>query len=41
MQVIDQTPVRRWAMYVCRGCGTEIAYPQRFIRCPVCRIRLN
>jgi recombinational DNA repair protein RecR len=32
---------RQRAMYVCRGCGTEIAYPQRFVRCPVCGIRLN
>jgi DNA-directed RNA polymerase subunit RPC12/RpoP len=29
------------AMYICRGCGTEIAYPQRFLKCPVCGIRLN
>lgn len=29
------------AMYICRGCGTEIAYPQRFRKCPVCGIRLN
>lgn len=29
------------AMYICRGCGTEIAYPQRFLRCPVCKIKLN
>lgn len=29
------------AMYICRACGTEIAYPQRFVRCPVCGIRLN
>ena len=25
-----------YAMYICRGCGAEIAYPQRFVRCPVC-----
>lgn len=27
------------AMYVCRSCGTECAYPQRFVRCPVCGIK--
>ncbi len=32
---------RRWAPYVCRGCGMEISYPQRFLRCPGCGIRLN
>lgn len=26
----------RMAMYVCRGCGTECAYPSRFTKCPVC-----
>lgn len=30
-----------WAMYICRGCGGEIAYPQRFTRCPMCGIRLT
>lgn len=38
------SPITRttsWAMYICRGCGTEIAYPQRFTKCPVCGIRLN
>lgn len=28
------------AMYICRGCGAEIAYPDRFVKCPVCGIRL-
>ena len=28
----------RMAMYVCRGCGTECAYPSRFKKCPVCGI---
>lgn len=28
-----------FAMYICRACGAEIAYPQRFIRCPVCGIK--
>lgn len=27
--------------YVCRGCGTQIAYPQRFVKCPVCGIRFG
>ena len=27
------------AMYICRACGTEVAYPQRFIKCPVCGIK--
>lgn len=27
------------AMYVCRGCGTEVAYPSRFWKCPVCGIK--
>lgn len=26
-------------MYICRGCGAEVAYPSRFIRCPVCGIK--
>lgn len=29
----------RMAMYVCRGCGTECAYPSRFKACPVCGIK--
>ncbi|WP_268788635.1 hypothetical protein [Rathayibacter sp. Leaf296] len=32
---------QRFAMYICRGCGGEIAYPQRFRTCPMCGIRLN
>lgn len=31
--------VRGFAMYVCRSCGTEIAYPDRFTKCPVCGIK--
>lgn len=27
------------AMYICRGCGAEIAYPERFVKCPVCGIK--
>lgn len=27
------------AMYICRGCGTEIAYPSNFRKCPVCGIK--
>lgn len=30
---------RRMAMYVCRGCGYECAYPSRFRKCPVCGIK--
>lgn len=26
------------AIYVCRGCGAEIATPSSFRRCPVCGI---
>lgn len=29
----------RFAMYVCRGCGYECAYPARFKKCPVCGIK--
>lgn len=25
--------------YTCRGCGTVIAYPERFKKCPVCGIK--
>lgn len=25
--------------YVCRGCGTEVSYPDRFTKCPVCGIK--
>lgn len=28
----------RMAMYVCRACGYECAYPNRFRKCPVCGI---
>lgn len=34
-----QFPTRRMAMYICRGCRAEVAYPERFIRCPVCGIK--
>jgi len=34
-------PGRSWAPYVCRGCGTEIAYKDRFLKCPVCGIKFN
>lgn len=27
------------AMYVCRSCGYECAYPSRFWKCPVCGIK--
>ncbi|WP_281271758.1 hypothetical protein [Nocardioides immobilis] len=33
------TPTR--APNVCRGCGTAIAYPDRFRKCPVCGIKYN
>ncbi len=29
----------RMAMYVCRGCGSECAYPSNFKKCPVCGIK--
>ena len=29
----------RFAMYVCRACGTEVAYPQKYSKCPVCGIK--
>lgn len=29
------------AAYVCRSCGTEIVNKSAFIRCPVCRIKLD
>lgn len=29
------------AVYVCRGCGTEITTPNSYIRCPVCGIKYN
>ncbi|GHF14625.1 hypothetical protein [Pseudolysinimonas yzui] len=32
---------RSWAPYVCRGCGTEISYKDRFLKCPVCGIKFN
>ncbi|UVF79170.1 hydrogenase maturation nickel metallochaperone HypA [Gordonia mangrovi] len=27
------------AMYICRGCGAEVAYPDRYTKCPVCGIK--
>lgn len=33
--------IRNRAMYICRGCGGEIAHPERFTKCPMCGIRLN
>ena len=30
---------RRMAIYVCRACGAECAYPARFKKCPVCGIK--
>ena len=27
------------APYICRGCGAEVAYPERFKKCPVCGIK--
>jgi len=29
------------AMYICRGCGGEIAYPDRFVKCPMCGIKFS
>lgn len=28
-----------FAMYLCRACGAEVAYPQKYVRCPVCGIK--
>jgi len=33
------TILRRLAMYVCRGCGTECANKGAYVKCPVCGIR--
>ena len=30
---------RHMAMYTCRSCGYQCAYPSRFVRCPVCGIK--
>lgn len=27
------------AMYICRGCGAEVAYPEKYVKCPVCGIK--
>lgn len=27
------------AMYICRGCGSEVAYPEKYSKCPVCGIK--
>lgn len=40
LSVARKTEGRVGAMYICRGCGAEIAYPDRFVKCPVCGIRL-
>ena len=37
--VIEFTPVMRMAMYVCRGCGTEIGNKGAYSKCPVCGIK--
>lgn len=41
MGVIEGGAFMEFAIYICRACGAEIAYPQRFVRCPDCGIRLN
>lgn len=28
-----------FAMYICRACGAEVAYHQKYVRCPVCGIK--
>mgnify|MGYP000981660666 FL=1 len=38
MPKLSLTPCRM-AMYVCRSCGYECAYPSRFRKCPVCGIK--
>lgn len=37
----DSKSGHRWAMYTCRGCGAEIAYTERFRKCPQCGSRLD
>lgn len=37
MRKIDS--FRALTRYVCRGCGTEIMYPTKYVRCPVCGIK--
>lgn len=27
--------------HICRGCGTEIMYPGKYRKCPVCGIHLG
>jgi len=27
------------AMYICRACGAEVAYPEKYSKCPVCGIK--
>lgn len=29
----------RMAMYTCRGCGAQVAYKDKYEKCPVCGIR--
>lgn len=33
--------MQQLAMYICRGCGGEIAYPQKYRKCPMCGISLG
>lgn len=33
--------INRMAMYICRGCGAEIATPSSYTKCPVCGIKFN
>ncbi len=29
----------RMSMYICRSCGAEVAYPDKYRKCPVCGIK--
>ena len=33
------TAAARAIAYTCRGCGTDVSYPERFRKCPVCGIK--
>ena len=35
-RIID---LARKAPYICRGCGAEVNYPEKFRKCPVCGIK--
>lgn len=37
--IVELTPKLFMAMYVCRGCGTEIGNKGAYSKCPVCGIK--